>query len=302
MRLGHEGHGCDRRLGLVIQNQAQSYRAEDGDEPEVVERSRAVTSSGREVGWSPFVVAWAEAPAGRRKGQRTTSIGWGVTPLRPSVVCKYPAECDLPVAQAASCMASREAVAGREPADTRRGLVSGQLVAQLAQRPVDPPLDRREGFSLQPGDLGHSHVGAEAQRDRLSLLVAEAREGAVEVALLLDRLGCRDVGVAGSVALERPGSLPRDGARGRAGCSARSCRARSSRCRGAGRTAAVLASRARRCRRPGPRPAPGRPSGRPGTRTAPARGRHTGARIPLRPSSVLNLLQSGIRPVVRIRR
>ena len=65
-----------------------------------------------------------------------------------------------------------------------RVLRSVHRLAQLAQRPVDATLDRGERLSGQLGDLRDGQLGAEAQRDRLTLLLAQQSQAlADEVAI-----------------------------------------------------------------------------------------------------------------------
>src|SRR3954447_10186723 len=79
------------------------------------------------------------------------------------------------------------------------------MVAELAQRPVDPALDRGERLAQRLGDLGHGQLGAEAQGDRLALLGAERRERALDNVAVLDGVAeLRARGWGRPDALERP--------------------------------------------------------------------------------------------------
>src|SRR5215208_967427 len=83
-----------------------------------------------------------------------------------------------------------------------------QLGAQLAQRAVDAAFDPREGLLEQLGDLRDGEVGAETQRDRLALLVAQSSQRALDLVAVLD--GREFVGRA-AVLVRYPVERPRLG-------------------------------------------------------------------------------------------
>src|SRR5947209_15828513 len=76
----------------------------------------------------------------------------------------------------------------RAPRGRRWRAALVELVAQLAKRPVETPVDRRQRLVRDAGDLGHGEVGSVAEIAGLALLGRQRRHRALDRVAPLDEL------------------------------------------------------------------------------------------------------------------
>ena len=78
--------------------------------------------------------------------------------------------------------------AAEDAAQRRLSAGSARFSRSLPQRAVDPALDGALALAQHAGDVAQLQVGAEAQGERLALVLVERRQRSVELVAVLDRV------------------------------------------------------------------------------------------------------------------